>query len=335
MCVLVCFTATDLFVCLVCEHVRACVCMCFLAANMIVCLRLLHLVIYTYGEELSLEQIGMLPCTDKLKAWRVWVYGEKIGDRDPAHLHIMAIPAYGPFLEPPPKLLSPPDRMSQLARSRYYFLLKEGDSISYKFKVYPEKDWQPACVENPPTFYKLESSARFESREGTGGGGSVGPPGVLECRSCTDQESIEHVQNGKQNGAGAESGTDDKLKVVKRCTIPVTFTYERSLPGGEQDTGLCACTCVCICVCMYVCVCVCVYLCVYVCVCVCLPATSSRAPCRAAVSTIAAQATPPPPRVRLALSCCKAHCGACGWCCRSTRGFQIHSCQRWLSRCAD
>ncbi|XP_065191407.1 uncharacterized protein LOC135822541 isoform X2 [Sycon ciliatum] len=193
-------------------------------------------VIYTYGEELSLEQIGMLPCTDKLKAWRVWVYGEKIGDRDPAHLHIMAIPAYGPFLEPPPKLLSPPDRMSQLARSRYYFLLKEGDSISYKFKVYPEKDWQPACVENPPTFYKLESSARFESREGTGGGGSVGPPGVLECRSCTDQESIEHVQNGKQNGAGAESGTDDKLKVVKRCTIPVTFTYERSLPGAQDSS---------------------------------------------------------------------------------------------------
>ena len=66
-----------------------------------------------------------------------------------------------------------------------------------------------------------------------------------------------------------------------------------------------------------------------------LPATSSRAPCRAAVSTIAAQATPPPQRVRLALSCCKAHCGACGRCCRSTRGFQIHSCRRWLSRRAD
>ena len=63
-----------------------------------------------------------------------------------------------------------------------------------------------------------------------------------------------------------------------------------------------------------------------------LPTTSSQALCQAAVSTIAVQTTPLKPRVRLALSYCKAHCGACGRCCRSTRGFQTHSCQRWLSR---
>eukprot|EP00117_Sycon_ciliatum_P020931 scpid108453/ scgid18505/ len=51
MCVLVSFVAANLFVCLVCVHVRACVCMCFFAANVTVCLRLLHLVLYTCGEE--------------------------------------------------------------------------------------------------------------------------------------------------------------------------------------------------------------------------------------------------------------------------------------------
>ncbi|XP_065199105.1 uncharacterized protein LOC135830825, partial [Sycon ciliatum] len=191
--------------------------------------------IYTCGEELSPEQIRMLPCTDKLKACSVWVYGEKTEDRDPAHLHIKAIPAVGPFLAPPPKLLSPPDGMSQLARSRNYFLLNEGDSISYKFKVHPETDWQPACVENPPTFYKLESSARFQSRKGTGWGGSYGPQGDIECRCCTDQGNIGNVLNGKQNGTEAESATDDKLKVVKCHPIPITFTYRRSLPGVPDE----------------------------------------------------------------------------------------------------
>ncbi|XP_065189034.1 uncharacterized protein LOC135819707 isoform X2 [Sycon ciliatum] len=194
-------------------------------------------VIYTCGEELSPEQISMLPCTDKLKACRVWVYGDKTEDRDPAHLHIKAIPAVGPFPAPPPKLESPPDGMFQLARSRNYFLLNEGDSISYKFTVHPERDWQPACVENPPTFYRLESSARFESREGTRWGGSVGPLGDIECRSCADQEKMENAHDGKQNGAGAESATDNKLKVVKCRTIPITFTYRRSLPGGDISAG--------------------------------------------------------------------------------------------------
>lgn len=33
-------------------------------------------------------------------------------------------------------------------------------------------------------------------------------------------------------------------------------------------------------------------------------------------------------RMPLVQSCCKAHCNACGRCCRSLRGFQIHSCEK-------
>ena len=40
-------------------------------------------------------------------------------------------------------------------------------------------------------------------------------------------------------------------------------------------------------------------------------------------------AVPVPARTQLTLPCCKAHCSACGRCCRSKRGFQLHSCARY------
>ena len=35
---------------------------------------------------------------------------------------------------------------------------------------------------------------------------------------------------------------------------------------------------------------------------------------------------------RVALPCCRAHCLGCGRCCKSSRGFDLHSCANFLSR---
>ena len=40
-------------------------------------------------------------------------------------------------------------------------------------------------------------------------------------------------------------------------------------------------------------------------------------------------AVPVPARTQLTLPCCQAHCSACGRCCRSKRGFQLHSCAKY------
>ena len=53
----------------------------------------------------------------------------------------------------------------------------------------------------------------------------------------------------------------------------------------------------------------------------------------AEVASVSAVASADSVRKQLvALPCCRAHCLGCGRCCKSSRGFDLHSCANFLSR---